>query len=92
MTAHASQGATLDAAIVDLQIPITASWTSMYVALSRARRADDLLIFREFDKEQLPSVQVVSTKEIIAELAASKGGANPKKKQRGEDTLSLIHI
>ena len=53
MTAHSSQGATLEAAIVDLQIPITASWITIYVALSRVRRADDLLIFREFDKEQL---------------------------------------
>ena len=39
------------------------------------------------DKEQLPPVQVVSTKEMIAELAASKDGTNPKKKQRGEDTI-----
>ena len=49
ITAHASQGATLEAAIVDMQVPNTASWISLYVALSRVRRADDLLIFRAFD-------------------------------------------
>ena len=49
ITAHASQGDTLEAAIVDVQVPNTSSWISLYVALSRVRRADDLLIFRAFD-------------------------------------------
>ena len=49
ITAHASQGATLEAAIVDMQVPNTGSWISLYVALSRVRRADDLLIFRALD-------------------------------------------
>ena len=53
MTAHASQGATLQNTIVDLQIPETASWITIYVALSRVRRADDVLIFRKFDIEPL---------------------------------------
>ena len=37
----------------------------------------------KFEREQLPSVQVVSRKEMIAELAANKDGSNPKKKARG---------
>ena len=53
MSAHSSQGRTLDAAIVDLQIPSTARWNKIYVAPTRVRRADHLLIFREFDLEQL---------------------------------------
>ena len=50
MTAHASQGATLAQAIVDLRIPAGASKLASYVAMSRVRRREDILIFREFDR------------------------------------------
>jgi len=50
ITAHASQGQTLDAAIVDLQIGKGTSPIASYVALTRVRSRGDLLIYRPFDR------------------------------------------
>ena len=47
-TAHAAQGQTLEAAIVDLCCGDDMSPFTSYVALSRVRRAQDLLIYRPF--------------------------------------------
>ena len=44
MTAHACQGATLPAAIVDMQ-----SGRGSYVALTRTETREDLLVYRPFD-------------------------------------------
>ena len=49
ITAHGSQGQTLDAAIVDLQIGKGTSPISSYVAITRVRKRSDLLIYRSFD-------------------------------------------
>ncbi|KAF8344842.1 hypothetical protein F5887DRAFT_837590, partial [Amanita rubescens] len=46
MTAHKSQGQTLNKAIVDLKD--TRGTEAPYVMLSRVRRLDDLLILRPF--------------------------------------------
>ena len=51
MTAHASQGQTLEAAIVDLMIGKETSPQTSYVALSRVRKREDILIFRPFPRE-----------------------------------------
>jgi hypothetical protein len=51
MTAHASQGQTLETAIVDLRISVESSRQTSYVALSRVRKAEDILIFRPFNYE-----------------------------------------
>ena len=50
ITAHASQGQTLFAAIVDLQIGSGTKPISSYVALTRVRELLDLLIYRAFDR------------------------------------------
>ena len=50
-TAHAAQGQTLAAAIVDLQIGRGVSIIASYVAMTRVRRRGDLLIFRPFDRK-----------------------------------------
>ena len=50
ITAHTSQGQTLRAAIVDLQIGRGTSPIASYVAFTRVRRCKDLLIYRPFDK------------------------------------------
>ena len=55
LTAHAAQGRTLDAAIVDLRVTKQMSKIASYVALSRVRRADDILIFRPFDVDMFSS-------------------------------------
>ena len=47
LTAHGALGLTLEKAIVDLQLSAEMSSVS-YVALSRVRRAEDVLIFRPF--------------------------------------------
>jgi hypothetical protein len=51
ITAHASQGQTLRAAIVDLQIGKGTNSISSYVAITRVRTAEDLLIYRAFARE-----------------------------------------
>ena len=51
LTVHASQGQTLVAAIVDLQIGSGMSPMSSYVALTRVRSREDLLIYRPFEQE-----------------------------------------
>ena len=49
-TAHTAQGQTLPAAIVDMQIGAGTSPMASYVAFTRVKRAEDLLIFRPFDR------------------------------------------
>ncbi|CAJ1374097.1 unnamed protein product [Effrenium voratum] len=48
LTAHGALGLTLEKAIVDLQLSAEMSSVGSYVALSRVRRAEDVLIFRPF--------------------------------------------
>ncbi|CAJ1375402.1 unnamed protein product [Effrenium voratum] len=48
LTAHGALGLTLEKAIVDLQLSAEMSSVGSYVALSRVRRAEDVLIFRAF--------------------------------------------
>ena len=50
ITAHASQGQTLEAAIVDLQQGVGVSTIASYVAMTRVKRREDLLIYRPFDR------------------------------------------
>lgn len=48
-TAYSAQGLTLDAAIVDLCFDDTTDPTTGYIAMSRVRCADDILIMQAFD-------------------------------------------
>ena len=48
-TAHAAQGQTLEAAIVDLQLGRGVGILASYTAITRVRRREDMLIFRPFD-------------------------------------------
>ena len=50
-TAHTAQGQTLNAAIVDMQIGSGTSPMSSYVAFTRVKRMEDLLIFRPFERQ-----------------------------------------
>jgi len=51
MTAHASQGQTLkNGAVVDLRLGRGTSNVASYVAMTRVKRREDLLIYRSFDK------------------------------------------
>ena len=51
ITAHAAQGQTLKAAIIDLQIGRDTSPIAAYVALTRVAKITDLLIYRDFPLE-----------------------------------------
>ena len=50
ITAHAAQGQTLKAAIIDLQIGNGTSPIASYVSLTRVKRKEDILIYRPFDR------------------------------------------
>ena len=50
ITAHGSQGQTLPAAIIDLQIGRGVNPIASYVAFTRVKTRHDLLIFRSFDR------------------------------------------
>ena len=51
ITAHAAQGQTLQAAIVDLQIGRGVSIVASYIALTRVRSREDIIIYRAFDRD-----------------------------------------
>ena len=51
ITSHAAQGQTLLAAIVDLQIARGSSPLSSYVALTRVKMRQDVLIYKPFDHD-----------------------------------------
>ena len=53
VTAHAAQGTTKDAAAVDLHTPAGANPLTSYIALSRVRLRQDMLIFRPFPRSAL---------------------------------------
>ena len=55
MTAHASQGQTLSAAIVDLQQGVGVSTIASYFAMTRVKRREDLIIYRPFDRQVFSS-------------------------------------
>lgn len=52
ITAHTSQGQTLDSAIIDLCVPDEASAVTAYVAMTRVRSKESLLIYRPFPLER----------------------------------------
>ena len=68
MTAHASQGQTLDAAIVDLCIGKESSPRTGYVALSRVRRREDILIFRPFQRTTFTRQRALGPELLLRHL------------------------
>ena len=51
MTAHGAQGRTLEAAIIDLRLGRGVSAIASYVAMTRVKKKEDLLIYRAFERE-----------------------------------------
>ena len=68
ITAHASQGQTLDAAIVDLCISKEASPITSYVALTQARRKEDIAILRPFDRSIFQKVPLLGPHLLLKHL------------------------
>ncbi len=66
ITAYKAQGLTMNKIVVDLQVPVgTLQVASIYVPLSRVKRAEDIVILRPFDMKVL---QVRPTSAQDAEL------------------------
>ena len=86
ITSHAAQGQTLPAAIVDLQIGRGTNPIASYVAITRVKQRQDLLIFKAFDYDiftqgplQGPSLllralrgEVINWKEIEESFTPSR--------------------
>ena len=51
ITCHAAQGTTLDAAVVELNLPPGANPIAAYIAISRVRHREDLLILSRFSPD-----------------------------------------
>ncbi len=66
ITTYKAQGLTMNKIIVDLQVPLaTMQVASIYVPLSRVKRAEDVAILRPFDMKVL---QIQSSLAQNAEL------------------------
>ena len=57
-TVYSSQGLTIGTGVVDLKVGRNTDATTLYVAISRFRRADDLLILQPFDVEVLQQARL----------------------------------
>lgn len=68
MTAHASQGQTLEAAIVDVCIGKEANPVTSYVALTRVKSRKDMLIYRPFPREIFCSKRLLTPEILIKHL------------------------
>jgi disulfide oxidoreductase YuzD len=68
MTAHASQGQTLDAAIVDVCIGSESSPVASYVALTRVKCKEQVLIYRAFDRRTFMKQQLLGPELLLKHL------------------------
>lgn len=68
ITAHASQGQTLDSAIVDLCLPDEASAVTAYVAMTRVRTKESLLIYRPFQRARFAQGQPDGPQLLLEKL------------------------
>jgi hypothetical protein len=68
MTAHASQGQTLDSAIVDVCIGKESSPVTSYVALTRVRDRAGMLIYRPFDRQMFTRKRIYGPDVLLAHL------------------------
>ena len=67
-TAHAAQGTTQKAVIADLRLGRGVSWMSTYVAITRVRRREHLLIYRPFGREPYTHGEMEGTKLLLQKL------------------------
>ena len=85
-TAHGAQGATEPAAIVDLNTPRGANPLTSYVALSRVRRREDMLIFRPFPIAKLQGGAPPGPQLLLDKLAGKFIDWAAVQKQLAPDT------
>ena len=68
MTANASQGQTLNAAVVDLRVSKEASCITGYVALSRVKKKEDIVLVRSFDRDMFSKPPLLSPLLLLKHL------------------------
>ena len=78
-TVYSSQGLTIGTGVVDLKVGRYTDATTLYVAISRFRRADHLLILQPFDGDVL---QQVSPRKLRSCCSTWSSGAHRNAKSR----------
>ena len=72
ITAHASQGQTLDAAVVDLEQGDGVSVIASYVSMTRVKRQADILIYRPFRREVFTGGPLLGPTLLLKHLRGEK--------------------
>eukprot|EP00959_Pyramimonas_sp_CCMP1952_P021530 453903-Pyramimonas_sp.AAC.1 len=72
VAAHAAQGRTMCAVIADLGRGRGVSWMSSYVAIARARRRENSLIFRPFDGKPYNEGEMPGAQKLLQVLRGKK--------------------
>jgi hypothetical protein len=72
---YSSQGLTIGTGVVDLKVGRNTDSTTLYVAISRFRRADDLLILQPFDIEVLQQGEPAQAAFLLEHLERQRADA-----------------
>ena len=83
-TVYSSQGLTIATGVVDLKVGRYTDATTLYVAISRFRRADHLLILQPFDGEVLQQGEPAQTAFLLQHLELMATQNQDEARQRAE--------
>ena len=83
-TVYFSQGLTIGTGVVDLKVGRNTDSTTLYVAISRFRRADDLLILQPFDIEVLQQGEPAQATFLLEHLEFMATQKQDEARQRAD--------
>ena len=83
-TVYSSQGLTIGTGVVDLKVGRNTDATTLYVAISRFRRADHLLILQLFDIDVLQQGEPAQTAFLLEHLELMATQNQDEARQRAE--------
>ena len=83
-TVYSSQGLTIGTGVVDLKVGRNTDATTLYVAISRFRRADHLLILQPFDIEVLQQGEPAQAAFLLEHLELMAAQNQDEARQRAE--------
>ena len=83
-TVYSSQGLTIGTGVVDLKVGRNTDSTTLYVAISRFRRADDLLILQPFDIEVLQQGEPAQATFLLEHLELMATQKQDEARQRAD--------
>ena len=83
-TVYSSQGLTIGTGVVDLKVGRNTDSTTLYVAISRFRRADDLLILQPFDIEVLQQGEPAQAAFLLEHLELMATQKQDEARQRAD--------